>query len=107
MRFERRYENHVFGKIDDARFAKVSKRYKQKPAENAGRFKALRLAPKKPDAPRAGRPAGNKKMLSRKPCPRTSCHMDLEIKMRRIIKRTFRILADTPHGFRHNGATLR
>ena len=35
------------GKIDDARFAKMSKRYEQEQGENAGRIKALRLELKK------------------------------------------------------------
>ena len=47
MLFERLYEDNVSGKIDDARFAKMSKRYEQEQGENAGRIKALRLEPKK------------------------------------------------------------
>ena len=47
MLFERLYEDNVSGKIDDARFVKMSKRYEQKQGENAGRIKALRLEPKK------------------------------------------------------------
>ena len=45
--FERLYEDNVSGKIDDARFAKMSKRYEQEQGENAGRIKALRLELKK------------------------------------------------------------
>ena len=41
------YEDNVSGKIDDARFAKMSKRYEQEQGENAGRIKALRLELKK------------------------------------------------------------
>ena len=47
MLFERLYEDNVSGKIDDARFAKMSKRYEQEQGENAGRIKALRLELKK------------------------------------------------------------
>ena len=47
MLFERLYEDNVAGKIDDARFAKMSKRYEQEQGENAGRIKALRLELKK------------------------------------------------------------
>ena len=47
MLFERLYEDNVSGKIDDARFAKMSKRYGQEQGENAGRIKALRLELKK------------------------------------------------------------
>lgn len=47
MLFERLYEDNVSGKIDDARFAKTSKRYEQEQGENAGRIKALRLELKK------------------------------------------------------------
>ena len=43
MLFERLYEDNVAGKIDDARFAKMSKRYEQEQGENAGKVKALRL----------------------------------------------------------------
>ena len=35
MLFERLYEDNVSGKIDDARFAKMSKRYEQEQGENA------------------------------------------------------------------------
>ena len=45
--FERLYEDNVSGKIDDARFAKMAKRYEQAQGENAGRIKALRLEVKK------------------------------------------------------------
>ena len=47
MLFERLYEDNVSGKIDDARFAKMSMRYEQEQGENAGRIKALRLELKK------------------------------------------------------------
>lgn len=47
MLFERLYEDNVSGKIDDARFAKMSKRYEQEQGENAERIKALRLELKK------------------------------------------------------------
>ena len=47
MLFERLYEDNVAGKIDDARFAKMSKRYEQEQGENAGKIKALRLERKK------------------------------------------------------------
>ncbi len=47
MLFERLYEDNVSGKIDDARFAKMSKRYEQEQGENAGRIKVLRLKVKK------------------------------------------------------------
>ena len=47
MLFERLYEDNVSGKIDDARFAKMSKRYEQEQGENAGRIEALRLELKK------------------------------------------------------------
>ena len=45
--FERLYEDNVSGKIADARFAKMAKRYEQEQGENAGRIKALRLEVKK------------------------------------------------------------
>ena len=45
--FERLYEDNGSGKIDDARFAKMAKRYEQEQGENAGRIKALRLEVKK------------------------------------------------------------
>ena len=47
MLFERLYEDNVSGKIDDARFAKMSKRYEQEQGENAKKIKALRLELKK------------------------------------------------------------
>ena len=40
--FERLYEDNINGKIDDARFAKMSKRYEQEQGENAGRIKELK-----------------------------------------------------------------
>ena len=45
--FERLYEDNVNGKIDDARFAKMSKRYEEEQGENAKKIKALRLELKK------------------------------------------------------------
>ncbi len=50
--FERLYEDNVSGKIDDARFAKMAKRYEQEQGENAGRIKALRLGLKKVEGQR-------------------------------------------------------
>ena len=50
--FERLYEDNVSGKIDDARFAKMAKRYEQEQGENAGRIKTLRLEVKKLDKKR-------------------------------------------------------
>ena len=47
MLFERLYEDNVAGKIDDAWFAKMSKRYEQEQGENAKKIKALRLEQKK------------------------------------------------------------
>ena len=47
MLFERLYEDNVSGKIDDARFAKMSKRYEQEQGENAKKIKALRLERKR------------------------------------------------------------
>ena len=47
MLFERLYEDNVAGKIDDARFAKMSKRYEEEQGENAKKIKALRLELKK------------------------------------------------------------
>ena len=47
MLFERLYEDNVSGKIDDARFAKMSKRYEQEQGENAKKIKALQLELKK------------------------------------------------------------
>lgn len=49
MLFERLYEDNVFGKIDDARFAKMSKRYEQEQGENAKKIKALREELRKKD----------------------------------------------------------
>ena len=43
------YEDNVSGKIDDARFAKMAKRYEQEQGEAAGKIKALRLEKKKAD----------------------------------------------------------
>ena len=50
MFFERLYEDNVSGKIDDARFAKMSKRYEQEQGENAKKIKALRLELKKDES---------------------------------------------------------
>ena len=47
MLFERLYEDNVSGKIDDVRFAKMSKRYEQEQGENAKKIKALQLELKK------------------------------------------------------------
>ncbi len=52
MLFERLYEDNVAGKIDDARFAKMSKRYEQEQGENAKKIKALRLELKKNESKR-------------------------------------------------------
>ena len=52
MLFERLYEDNVVGKIDDARFAKMSKRYEQEQGENAKKIKALRLELKKDESKR-------------------------------------------------------
>ena len=52
MLFERLYEDNVSGKIDDARFAKMSKRYEQEQGENAKKIKALRLERKKDESKR-------------------------------------------------------
>ena len=52
MLFERLYEDNVAGKIDDARFAKMSKRYEQEQGENAKKIKALRLVLKKDESKR-------------------------------------------------------
>ncbi len=52
MLFERLYEDNVAGKIDDARFAKMSKRYEQEQGENAKKIKALRLELKKSESKR-------------------------------------------------------
>ena len=52
MLFERLYDDNVAGKIDDARFAKMSKRYEQEQGENAKKIKALRLELKKDESKR-------------------------------------------------------
>ena len=52
MLFERLYEDNVAGKIDDTRFAKMSKRYEQEQGENAKKIKALRLELKKDESKR-------------------------------------------------------
>lgn len=52
MLFEQLYEDNVAGKIDDARFAKMSKRYEQEQGENAKKIKALRLELKKDESKR-------------------------------------------------------
>ena len=52
MLFERLYEDNVACKIDDARFAKMSKRYEQEQGENAKKIKALRLELKKDESKR-------------------------------------------------------
>ena len=52
MLFERLYEDNVAGKIDDDRFAKMSKRYEQEQGENAKKIKALRLELKKDESKR-------------------------------------------------------
>ncbi len=52
MLFERLYEDNVAGKIDDARFAKMSKRYEQEQGDNAKKIKALRLELKKDESKR-------------------------------------------------------
>ena len=52
MLFERLYEDNVAGKIDDARFAKMSKRYEQEQGENAKKIKDLRLELKKNESKR-------------------------------------------------------
>jgi len=45
--FERLYEDNVSGKIDDARFSKMSKRYEQEQGENTVKIKALKAELKK------------------------------------------------------------
>ena len=45
--FERLYEDNVAGKIDDARFARMSKRYEQEQGEIGAKVKTLRLELKK------------------------------------------------------------
>jgi len=52
MLFERLYEDNVCGKIDDARFSKMSKRYEQEQGENAAKVKALKLELKKTEGKR-------------------------------------------------------
>ena len=52
MLFERLYEDNVARKIDDTRFAKMSKRYEQEQGENAKKIKALRLELKKNESKR-------------------------------------------------------
>lgn len=52
MLFERLYEDNLAGKIDDARFGKMSKRYEQEQGENEKRIKALRLELKKGEGKR-------------------------------------------------------
>ena len=52
MLFERLYEDNVSGKIDDARFAKMAKRYEQEQGENGKRIKALRLELKQSEGKR-------------------------------------------------------
>ena len=50
--FEKLYEDNVSGKIDDARFAKMSKRYEQEQGQNTPKIKALRLELKKDEGKR-------------------------------------------------------
>ena len=50
--FERLYEDNVAGKIDDARFSKMSKRYEQEQGENTKKIKDLRLELKKSEGKR-------------------------------------------------------
>ena len=52
MLFERLYEDNVAGKIDDARFAKMAKRYEQEQGENGKRIKTLRLELKQSEGKR-------------------------------------------------------
>ena len=52
MLFERLYEDNVAGKIDDARFAKMAKRYEQEQGENGKRIKALHLELKQSEGKR-------------------------------------------------------
>ncbi|WP_242959469.1 recombinase family protein, partial [Flavonifractor sp. An9] len=52
MLFERLYEDNVAGKIDDARFAKMAKRYEQEQGENGKRIKTLRLELKQSESKR-------------------------------------------------------
>lgn len=50
--FERLYEDNVAGKIDDARFSKMSKRYEQEQGENTKKIKPLRMELKKSEGKR-------------------------------------------------------
>ena len=50
--FERLYKDNVAGKIDDARFGKMAKRYEQEQGENGKRIKALRLELKQSEGKR-------------------------------------------------------
>ena len=50
--FERLYEDNVAGKIDDGRFAKMSKRYEEEQGEIGKKGKALRLELKKSEGER-------------------------------------------------------
>lgn len=50
--FERLYEDNVAGKIDDGRFAKMSKRYEEEQGEIGKKVKALRLELKKSEGER-------------------------------------------------------
>ena len=52
MLFERLYEDNVAGKIDDARFAKMAKRYEQEQGENGKRIKMIRLELKQSEGKR-------------------------------------------------------
>ena len=52
MLFERLYEDNVAGKIDDARFAKMAKRYEQEQGENGKRIKTIRLELKQSEGKR-------------------------------------------------------
>mgnify|MGYP000261328907 FL=1 len=47
MLFERLYEDNVAGKIDDSRFARMSKRYEQEQGEIGAKVNTLRLELKK------------------------------------------------------------
>ena len=52
MLFDRLYEDNVAGKIDDARFAKMAKRYEQEQGENGKRIKTIRLELKQSEGKR-------------------------------------------------------
>lgn len=52
MLFERLYEDNVAGKIDDTRFARMSKRYEQEQGEIGAKVKTLRLELKRLKASR-------------------------------------------------------